>query len=81
MQHDRTVFFTVFTHIGCVKTFRQNKVRLKRATLPVTANRIAQNKFKFRTVKSAFTRIDLKCQTGFFSGFTKGGFGLVPNLV
>ena len=81
MQHDRAVLFAVFAHIGCIKTFRQNEVGLKRAALPVTANRITQNEFKLRSIERAFTRIDFERQASFQCRFTKGCFSLVPDFV
>ena len=81
MQHDWTMFRAVCTDVIRVQTFRQNKVHLQGATLPITTNRVGQNKLKLWPIKSTFARVEFKLiSSGLGRGFQRTlGFG--PDVV
>ncbi len=81
MQHDRPMLIPIFADVAGVQAFRQNKIHLMGAALPIPANGVCQNKLQFWTIEGTFSRVHLRFNARFAGRGQKGGFCTIPNLI
>src|SRR5271156_7039150 len=58
MDHHRRRLFTVARNIERAEALRQVEIDLRRPTLPIAADRVAQHIFELRPVEGALARIE-----------------------
>jgi hypothetical protein len=67
VHHHRLLLFRILVDVERAEAFRQVEVDLRRAALPVAADRIAQGVFELRTIEGPSPSLiaDLDAATGF----------------
>ena len=81
MDHYRTVFLVVRSHIFQLEAFRQVIVYLNSTQLPATADSIFHHKVQFRTIECSFTVFNLGRKAFFFTSFNDSLFSLFPVFI
>ena len=71
MQHDSTMFVSIFTDIIDVESFRKLHIHLDRAALPCSSKGILYMEIQLRSIECTVAFIDLIRNAGNFDSFTK----------
>jgi hypothetical protein len=83
VKHHRPVFFVIAADVVRIQPFRQNKIHLNGAALPVAADSISQHELQLRPIERAFARVQCVLQTGLLPSLLwyKRTFGLIPGRI
>ena len=81
VNHDSTMFLTIFTNIFYVEAFRQVHIQLNSTTLPCTSQGIFDMVVKFRAVECAVARVDNIIDAFCFDSVTQCFCSCFPNCI
>ena len=81
VNHDSTMFLTIFTDVFYVEAFRQVHIQLDSTTLPCTTQGVFDMVVKFRTIERTVARVDYIIDTFCFDSVAQCFCSCFPNCI